>query len=163
MNIKHHELVEVANEFLKNYDMELGIPIEFNSRLKRACGRFVYKKFGIDYIPYKIQMSVDFMLNHPKEHIIDVFKHELVHYALCAAGKPFNDGDKYFEDELKKYNISRTHSYQYLGDLHVYVCKNCNSTIERKRKIPKTAYCACSMGPNLEYKGIITKKAAKNS
>lgn len=159
MNVRHFELVREANKFLmENYNTELMIPIEFNTRLKRVFGRMCYKKKNGQYIPEKIEMSVDFMQTHPKEHIIDILKHELVHYVLCEKQLPFNDGDKVFEDELKRLGVSRTHTYHYLGDVHHYECKNCGKTYERKRKLVKTAYCMCSVGPNLEYKGIVTKE-----
>lgn len=158
MNIKHYELVKISEDFLKNYDMKLDIPIEFNTRIKKVLGRFMFKKVSGKYIPEKIQISVDFVMSHPKEHIIDVLKHELVHYALCAKGLPFSDGDNLFESELKKYGISSTHTYDYLGELHRYKCNNCGKEFERKRKLPNTAYCTCSSGPNLKYIGIFNKE-----
>ena len=157
MNIKHFELVKIAEEFLQNYNLKLDVPIEFNTRLKNILGRVLYIKKQGEHIPQKIEMSIDFIRNHPKEHITDVFKHELVHYAMCVQGLPFNDGDKHFEDELKKYGIKSTHSYSYLGELHRYTCENCGNKIERKRKLVKTAYCGCSKGPNLIYNGIFQK------
>lgn len=158
MNIRHYELVEIANDFLKNYDMKLEIPIEFNTRLKKIFGRFMFVRKNGECIPVKIQMSVDFIMSHPKEHIIDVFKHELVHYALCVKGLPFDDGHLVFESELKKYGIKSTRSYQYLGEVHRYTCQNCGKVFERKRKLVKTAYCSCSRGPNLIYNGIFKKE-----
>lgn len=155
MNIKHFELTQIANDFLVNYDMELTIPIQFNTRLKKVLGRFISsRKAG----PIKIEMSVDFIQSHPKEHIIDVFKHELVHYALCHKGLPFDDGHPVFERELLKHSIKSTHSYEYLGEVHRYTCEQCNKTFDRKRKLVKTAFCGCSKGPNLKYEGTVMKK-----
>ena len=102
-------------------------------------------------------MSIDFMLSHPREHIIDVFKHELVHYALCVKKMPFSDGDWHFENELKKYGISSTNSYKLRGEHHKYICCNCGKIYERKRQLSKTAFCGCSSSPNLKYQGIINK------
>jgi SprT-like protein len=159
MNIKHYELIEIAKNFLsENYNLELEIPVSFNTRLKRVFGRLIIKKSRGVSTPVEIQMSVDFMSSHPKQHIIDVFKHELVHYALCKKGLPFFDGHPTFESELKKLNINSTQTYHYLGEMHKYTCKNCGKNIERKRKLVKTAYCICSDGPNLEYKGVINKQ-----
>lgn len=158
MNIKHFELIKIADEFLKNYDLKLEVPVEFNTRLKKILGRVLFNKVNGEFIPLKIEMSIDFMKNHPKEHIIDVFKHELVHYALCVSGLPFDDGDEVFESELKKYGIKSTNSYSYLGDLHRYTCQNCGKQIERKRRLVKTAYCGCSRGPNLIYNGIVKRE-----
>lgn len=163
MNIKHYELVAEANTFLQdNYELKLEVPIVFNTRLKRALGRMVFNKSMNGNKPIKIEMSTDFIMNHPKDHIIDVLKHELVHYALCVLKKPFSDGDFYFEKELKRLGVSRTKTYKYLGQLHLYICKNCGGKFERKRKLNEHARCNCSVGPNLEYKGIINKTEEKD-
>lgn len=158
MKVKHYELMQIAEQFLKQYEMELTIPVEFNTRLKKVFGRFVYNNKRGERKPLKIEMSVDFLLSHPKEHIIDVFKHELVHYALFCKGLPHSDGQWTFENELRKNGVNSTHHYQYLGELHRYICINCNKTFDRKRKLVKTAFCNCSKGPNLEYKGIVVKE-----
>jgi SprT-like protein len=157
MKIKHFEMVELANNFLEeNFDMKLEIPIEFNTRIKRVFGRFTYEPRTRKAL--KIQMSVDFMLSHPHEHIIDVLKHELVHYALFSKGLPHKDGDYTFESTLKRLGINRTHTYQYLGEVHQYTCINCGSVFQRKRKIAKTARCGCSHGENLRYDGVFQKE-----
>jgi SprT-like protein len=100
------------------------------------------------------------MLHHPKDHIIDVLKHELVHYVLCYQKRPFNDGHPVFEGELKKHGITSSGTYEALGDMHRYECKNCNKEFFKRRKISEHAYCNCSKGPNLIYHGIITKTYA---
>lgn len=155
MNAKHYELVSVANEFLKNYDMKLDIPIEFNSRLSRSLGRYVYRVISRKEVPMKIEISVKLMTKYPKDVIMDVLKHELVYYALSAKGLPSKDGDPYFENELKKYGISPTNVISYIGSLHVYVCKNCKTELKRKRRLTKHTYCTCSSYPNLEYVGEV--------
>lgn len=158
MNIKHYELVAVASEFLKNYEMTLDVPIEFNSRLKRVLGRVIIRKKNGIYIPEKIEMSIDFMKAHPKENIIDVMKHELVHYALATKQLPFKDGETLFESELKKYGIKSSGAYSYLGAMHRYTCTNCNKNFDRKRKLTLGSSCTCSKAPNLDYIGIIQKE-----
>jgi SprT-like protein len=156
--MKHHELIEVANEFLKNYNMTLDVPIKFNTRLKRVLGRVIIKKSNGIYRASEIQMSVDFLQNHPKENIIDVLKHELVHYVLCTQQKPFQDGHPVFEGELRKHGIKSTNFFPQYGQLHSYKCEDCGMKIERKRKLVKTAYCSCSqrMG-NLKYLGAVNR------
>ena len=152
MNIRHFELVSIANEFLsENFDgIQLTHPIEFNSRIKRVLGRVIV----VGKQPKKIELSVDLIKNHKKEVIIDIFKHELVHYALMLKGEPYSDGHPNFENKLRELGVSSTRSYPYYGSLHRYECKNCNKKIERKRKInEKIAYCPCSLGPNLVYVG----------
>lgn len=160
MNIKHIELVTEAKRFLKEeYDMELTVPIEFNTRLKRCLGRFRFNKVNGENVPLKIEMSVEFMKVHPKENILDVLRHELVHYALCAKGLPeahFSDGDSVFENELKRLNVSRTRHYTgKYGKLHHYTCNSCGAEFKRKRRITATARCSCSLDSKIIYNGEI--------
>jgi len=42
--------------------------------------------------------------------IEDVLRHELCHYALFLMDKPFQDGDKYFEDTLIKTNAPSSYA-----------------------------------------------------
>lgn len=159
MNIKHYELVECANNFLKeNYDMELTVPIKFNTRLKSVFGRYKYKKLIGEISPVVIEMSTNFLVHSPREQIIDVLKHELVHYALSVKGKPFADGHPVFENELKRLGVCSTHTYSYVGEVHKYECSNCKTVFRRRRRMPKTAGCSCSNYPNLEYLGTETIK-----
>jgi len=159
MNVKHFELVEEAQKFLnENYEMELGVPIEFNTRLKRCLGKFRYKRSGGKSIPWKIEMSVEFMKVHPKEHILDVLRHELVHYALCAKGyteAQFSDGHFVFESELKKLGVSRTHTYGVYGKMHHYSCDKCGTEWKRQRRIAATARCTCSIHSRIIYHGEV--------
>lgn len=159
MNIKHIELVEEANKFLKeHFDMELGVPIEFNTRLKRTLGMFRYNRKNGKPVPLKIQMSVQFMKVHPKEHILDVFRHELVHYALCAKGyteSQFSDGHQIFESKLKELKVSRTHTYGAYGKMHHYSCSLCKTEFKRQRRIAATSRCTCSIHSKIIYHGEI--------
>lgn len=158
MNIKHHELVSIANEFLnENYEMKLDIPIEFNQRLKRVFARFKYFVKDKVNIPDKIEMSIQFIVSHDREVIIDVLKHELVHYALCSQNKQFKDGQKTFEDELKRLGIKRTGVYTIKGDTHKYVCSRCGQSYNRLKLLPKTARCNCALDSSLIYEGIVAK------
>jgi SprT-like protein len=159
MNIRHYELVAEAQSFLsKNYSgMTLTIPIEFNTRTKNRFGGFFHERIGSKIRPVKIDVSVDFIRTHPREHILDVFRHELVHYACVVLEKPHRDGEDFFENELKRLGVSSTRVYKALGDFHRYECKNCSKAYEKKRKISEHAYCNCSKAPNLTYIGIVHK------
>jgi hypothetical protein len=107
-------LTLIARKFLKEtYGLELNIPININSRLSRALGRFRhYPRTGQ---PLDIEISRSVIENHGEEATIDVLKHELVHYALFTLNKPFADGHPVFENELKRLGVSRTHTYQKKG------------------------------------------------
>lgn len=159
MNIRHFELVSEADVFLKeNFNLQLTVPIEFESRIKKVLGRCIFNKINKEYIPEKIQISVDLVKNYPKEIIIDVLRHELVHYAMCIQKRPFFDGDREFENELNKLGIKSTRSYKIMGDVHNYHCSLCGNKFTRKRKLSKFAKCSCSLNSVLIYDGISTIK-----
>lgn len=157
MQVRHLELVREANVFLvNNYNTELEIPIEFNSRLKSCLGKFLYRKTNEGMKPIKIQMSVKFMMSFPKENIFDVLHHELVHYALCKQGMPeskFADGAHYFENELKRLSVSRTRTYSYDGNIFSYECDTCHNKYEFHKKLPVTTICNCSIHSHLIFIG----------
>lgn len=156
-NIKHWELVEEANKFLQeNYNAKLEIPIEFNTRIKKCLGRFISKRS----IPEKIEMSVNLMQYYPREHIIDVLRHELVHYILLVKGLPNADGHPTFENELRKHGIASTNYYEAFGELHKYECVNCKNTYNRRKKLGSSARCKCSPFPNLQYSGTFIRTYA---
>jgi SprT-like protein len=100
-------------------------------------------------------MSKEFMKTHPEEHIIDVLKHELVHYALFELKKPHRDKDAYFKETVDRLGVCRTRTYRTLGKFHIYECTNCHKTFRRKRKLREGSRCSCSTGNNLKYNGII--------
>lgn len=155
MIIRHFELIEIANEFLSEYGMKMDIPLKFNPRSKRRLGCYFYnkdKKTG-DIIPLHIDLSQQMLISASREQIVDVLKHELVHYALSVQGKNFSDGDYDFESELRRRGVKSTGYYKGNGYAHVYKCNLCNVEYTRYRKIPHTAQCSCSIHSKLTYLG----------
>lgn len=137
----------IAREFLeKEFGLELDIPIFVNTKMKRTFGYFRIRK-GISW---KIDISKELIDTHPKEVVIDVLKHELVHYALFELKKPFRDKDKYFKDTLDRLGVSRTRTFETKGKFHNYTCK-CGNLFKRKRRVNKGSYCGICK--TLEYIG----------
>jgi SprT-like protein len=78
MKMDGRELYEIAREFLdKEFNMKLEIPIFISNRMKIMFGYFQRRNNK----SWKIQISQEFINTHQREHVIDVLKHELVHYA----------------------------------------------------------------------------------
>lgn len=103
------DLIDYAEKFLHdNYNMKLGVPIEIDGRLTRSGGSFHSTRGRVSL---KIKMSERFIgcaLLDPEEGILailDVLKHELIHYVCCELGLNYSDGDYDFEKELAKHNI----------------------------------------------------------
>lgn len=120
-----------AAEFLKNgYGLELKIPIKVNGRLKRTLGRFALKAGK----PHAIELSADLLQYQERNVIIDVLKHECIHYACFELGKPYKDGEEHFERELKRHGVAKTGTYAYKGNRHVYRCVTCKKVYLRHRK-----------------------------
>ncbi|MED2592359.1 SprT-like domain-containing protein, partial [Bacillus thuringiensis] len=55
-----------------------------------------YVKSVKERVPKVIRLSKNLIIHQEKDIIIDVLKHELVHYACFIQGKPFRDKDTYF-------------------------------------------------------------------
>lgn len=146
------ELYQIAREFLaEEFDMTLDIPIFINGRMKTTFGYFRYKNGQA----WQIDMSKEFIDTQPREVVIDVLKHELVHYALFQLKKPFGDGDRYFKDTLDRLGIGRTRTYKVKGKFHKYICNCEDKTFYRKRKLQKGAYCTSCK--TLKYVGVVEK------
>lgn len=130
-----NQLTNFANKFLsENFDgMQLEVPIKINGRLTRALGRF--KHYKAPKKPIAIELAKDTIEYYELNEILDVLKHELVHYALYMQGKPYKDGDYYFENKLKELGISATQVYEHKGKVEVYACE-CD-TYEYTRKLHK--------------------------
>lgn len=93
-----------AKEFLmKNYNMELEIPIQYYSLSTERVGGLIY-----DDEPLFIQLDRNalhiYMLTGDTR-LLKLLEHELVHYALFVKGLPSDDGDEYFENELDRLNV----------------------------------------------------------
>lgn len=102
-----YQLNEYARKFLKEtYDMELTVPLRLNARMKTTCGWFKYKKFRDgSKQAIVVELNKFFIQNNESDVVLDVLRHELVHYALFKLGKPHSDGQTYFENELKRLGI----------------------------------------------------------
>jgi len=149
-------LTIIAKDWLKKtYGMDLKVPVEINTRLSRSLGRFKYRKNMRQ--PVAVEISGDLIKYYGEEAVIDVLKHELIHYACYMLGKPHSDGQSYFENELVKHGVSRTHHYGAKGLYHVYYCPSCGETTSsriRQLRNHKNYYSSCCAVP-IEYKGRI--------
>ena len=86
--------------------------------------------------------------------MLDVLKHELVHYAMFNLNREYRDGDHEFENELKRLGIPRTNviSRSDSEPLHHYAC-DCQ-THQVVRKLNKnTTYTCKKCKVDLTYKG----------
>lgn len=119
-------LLTYAKEFLEtNYGLSLDITIKLDARLGTSMGKFTYIKSTnlttkvTTTTARDIRINTKFMTlamldgQRGMTNILEVLKHELVHYALFTLGKPSHDGDDYFEQELARLGIPSTQSIAY--------------------------------------------------
>lgn len=99
-------LESYANKFLvENYGIRLKVPLVLNEELGLTCGRFIHLEGGDEPVPLVIELNKKLVINNEPNIVLDVLKHELVHYALFMLGKPCDDGHPVFENELKRLGI----------------------------------------------------------
>ena len=125
------ELNEFSNQFLaQNYSLTLDIPIVINNRLKVTVGAVVL----VEDEPQEIELAGYLMRYGSERFILDVLKHELIHYALNLLGKPYHDGDKYFENELKRLGVTAS-GVGRIGRYLKFICPACKEVgyTEKKR------------------------------
>jgi SprT-like protein len=151
-----YQLKMYANKFLKdNYGMELTVPLELNGRLKTACGRFVY--YRNSRTPKKVELNKVFAQNNEPTVVLDVLRHELVHYALFMQGKPHSDGQPCFENELKRLGVvsqKTIDQYKIASRVQVYGCTRCTNEYQMTRRLKHNGkYHSCKCGGDLVDKG----------
>ena len=150
------ELTAYAEQFLREtYGMELGIPIEINGRLRRAQGRYISSYD--DKEPKRIELA-KFLIEYGTDNVIkDTLKHELVHYAFHLQGLPFNDGDKEFEEELRRLGIRSSES-DFVGMRYLIKCTRCGyvgeTAVKRVKNNPEFYESRCCDAP-LTYVGDV--------
>ena len=149
-------LTAYAEQFLREtYGMELGIPIKINGRLRRVQGRYISSY--ADNEPKRIELA-KFLIDYGTDSIIkDTLKHELVHYAFHLQGLPFNDGDKEFEEELRRLGIRSSES-DFVGMRYLIKCTRCGyvgeTAVKRVKNNPEFYESKCCDAP-LTYIGNV--------
>ena len=139
--LTEYQLRKYADKFLKdNYNMELSVPLKLNGRLKTTCGRFVHYR-GYNR-PKIVEINKYFFENNEPTVVLDVLRHELVHYALYMKEKPFSDGHPVFEKELRKLGIvsqKTIDKYRIASKpikIRIYECVSCGCEYKRQRALP---------------------------
>lgn len=137
-------MINESKYFLKkNFNLELNVPIMINPRLTSTYGRFIWygskrnnrPKYLIEKDVIEIQKNFILvaMIAGELEAVMEVLRHELVHYALFTLGRDYRDGDSDFEKTLAELNVgssARTHKSKSSGkfsrQLQILVRFKCN-------------------------------------
>lgn len=157
-NLLVEYLTQYSLKFLSNEFGILDVPtIMINGRLKTKLGKFRATVWNNSYKPdeYEIHLSkellIDGYLLKDFSQVLDVLKHELVHYALYVLGQPFRDTDKYFMDTLDRLNISHTETATLLRKLCEHKCDCRTYATTQKKNRHKCARC----NGKLEFTGYV--------
>ncbi|BAH18434.1 SprT family protein [Macrococcoides caseolyticum] len=110
----------------------------FNNRLRTTGGRYMLQN-------HNIEISMKQFEAYGEEAIIDIIKHELVHYHLHIEGKGYKHRDRDFKQLAQQVGAPRFCNP--LPDVHfkyLYTCKSCNNEFLRKRRMSIHKYrCKC--------------------
>ena len=154
-------LEEVADDFLKeNFNLTLDIPIRISNRMTRTFGSFVRTRNRLtgETQSKEIVISSNLYKYHGYDKMIDTLKHECIHYALYTLGRPYKDGQAYFENTLKEHGVSSTGTTKYKGKAHLYECTGCKNTFKQTRKFNTDKYrCSHCKGQLVYMKQLIIK------
>jgi SprT-like protein len=145
-----YQLRQYAKKWLMdNYSMELIVPLQLNGRMQRTCGWFKHKRAW--NMPTCIELNKFFVENNDPTLVLDVLRHELVHYALYMQKRPYRDGQATFENELKRLGVvSQSTINKYTIESkpqtkHIYQCANCGHEYHRARALPKNRSYSCGI------------------
>lgn len=140
-NYNIYQLRQYAKKWLMdNYNLELVVPLQLNSRMQRTCGWFKHNRKWDS--PICIELNKFFVENNEPSTVLDVLRHELVHYALYMQKKEYRDGQMGFERELKRLGVvsqSTINKYEIHSkprSIRIYQCENCGHEYHRQRALP---------------------------
>lgn len=121
---------DLVPEFMQDayFNCINNINIRVDGRMTTALGRFRYKVYNDGtHKPHDITISKKAVFTYSIDDLKIILKHESLHFVLCMLKMPHNDGDKVFEDMLKRYD-SKT-SYQTTEEC-LYKCTETIATID---------------------------------
>lgn len=114
----------------------------FNNRLRTTGGRYLLNSHNIEINPKQY-------ITFGENAVVDIIKHELVHYHLHLARKGYKHRDKDFKNLSEKVGAPRFCEMipSVKGYKYTYACKKCGQTYLRKRKVNTGKYkCSKCLG-----------------
>ena len=134
----------------------LDVPVSINGRLTRAMGRVIYEVINDIYVPKRIEFSRNLIENASDEDIIQVIKHEYVHFFLFTEDPTVNHNhDAVFKHKCAEIGCTHDKAAGYVEGFrdaeakskYEVWCDDCNDIIGTYARKCKTlnniAYCTC--------------------
>lgn len=163
-----YSIRKFMNEFIIECEIKLDrsikkieIPIEISSRMTKTLGCFLFRQCD-DYIePIKFKFSKTLLENYSYEDVVQVIKHEIVHYiANTYYGKNVNH-DPRFKLHCKILNIDDKATIKIVpinGTIvkrYEVICENCKKTIAKYQRMSRDKKINILCG---QYRCSICKK-----
>lgn len=148
--ITQTELEAVANEFLEeNFNLGLYVPLEINNRLTSTLGRVTIEVFRHtkEVKPVRVSLSGKLVKYASREHVIDILKHECIHYALVMLNKPYNDNDSEFIETCSRLNVSLSQTTRVT---YLHVCTHCKEEFQLPSNKTSYTHDSCN-GATVKY------------
>ncbi|MDM5297016.1 SprT family protein [Bacillus pumilus] len=112
----------------------------FNDRLKTTGGRYLLRT-------HDIELNRRYLVEHGREELIGIIKHELCHYHLHLEGKGYQHRDRDFRALLQQVGAPRfctplkaVQQKKKTVTLHYYMCIDCGKHYTRKRRFDTSRY-----------------------
>ena len=142
---------------LDNYGIE-GTPKVFISNSLEDClARIEPYKDEEGNDSTRILVSRRLIAYYDFDEVVNVVKHELVHYALAYQGKNFRDGEDDFENELERLGLPTGGDMNLRGKVYIYSCNYQHNEVELHRTKKRTnvdqRICPICKHP-MKYKGV---------
>lgn len=153
-----------AERFLsKEFGLTLDIPVIINARLSRCRGYYKYsvssltREISARQIEISETLLIDASLLDDYSGVESTLFHECTHYALHILGKPYQDGDTYFEETLKRLNINSSGTQKALSKYYVYECEECsrNTKSRQRLNVNREIYICSECDGSFKYKESI--------
>ena len=114
----------------------------WNRRLRRA-GRAVIDTYGKKFQSARIELSPAYFEVYP-EDLAGILVHEAVHVGLAIQGRPFGHGPEF--KRACEAAGGLLHSRWMPGRVFRYQCPICRTTLERRRRVSDSRWCAECVG-----------------
>ena len=152
-------VIDELNKLCAADHITLDIPVVVNGRLTRSMGRVKYIVASEDvYLPEKIEFSRNLLENASDEDIMQVIKHEYVHFYLLTVEPTIEHGhDAVFKAKCAEINCTHSKSAQHVEGFrddsrkmkYEVWCPDCNKIIgtfaRRGKTINNIDRCGCKI------------------
>lgn len=149
--MKNEELQQLVKEIsLSYFNKPFLHKSYFNDRLRTTGGRYMLDT-------HHIEINRKYYHYFGKEELVAIIKHELCHYHLHLEGKGYRHRDKDFKELMSSVGaprfcsalpqLKRSRSRKIVK----YICSDCNSIYQRKRRINTDRYVCGKCQGRLRY------------